>query len=341
MASLSALIHGSKPEVAPFIPTDPIEMLKKLISGEITDYPQIEQLGNLFQQDMFDKFGAAGLDLRSLIEMGGKDAQTLLEQAAPLERGEIPEDVRNQVLRSAAFQSLGSGTIGGPMGMALGARNLGLTSLDLMRQGSDLATAGGNAAQRWSQIATGTILPPSSQLYSPQWYTQFMAEQNQAKQATKQLKYNVAAAPDPAWADRANLVASIIGMYLGGPAGGNVKATGSYGSMFGAGGQQPGATPGMGQYGTQQQGAQNPGFFSNIATARAGGQQTGFGGFLGSLMPKTTTYMGGVSTDVASPGYQSQGYGPQESYNVFNQEIPVTQTISDAADNQSIPPWMY
>lgn len=299
MATFGELIHGRKPEVAPFIPTDPIAMLKKLLSGEIKDWPQIEQLGNLYQTYMTQGIEKLFPNFSDVLSQGGIDTQNLLQSAEPLTRGELPEDVKQQVLRSSAYQGLMAGTLGGPMGAALGARDLGLTSLDLMKQGAGLLGEAGNAAQRWAGLASGTMMNPSSQMYSPQWFSQFMAEQNAAKQATKQLRYNVAAAPDPAWADRAKLFASILGMAGGGMMGGGAgnAATGAYAQNFsnlmGGGGdgmsynqfaQTSGGMPQNFGYGQNLYGGgQNPGFFTNFGTAAAGGDQTGIGGWLGSF----------------------------------------------------------
>lgn len=52
-------------------------------------------------------------------------------------RGEIPQDVRDQIGRSSAFRALSGGYAGSPMASALTARDLGLTSLDLTKRGSD------------------------------------------------------------------------------------------------------------------------------------------------------------------------------------------------------------
>ena len=222
------LIHGKKPEVAPFLPTDPLEELRKLLSGEIKDWPQITELSNLFQTYMMGALDKAIPGFSDILKTGGEDTQAILDSAQPLIQGEVPEDVAKQVFRTAAFQSLGAGTLGGPMGSALAARNLGLTSLDLMKQGTDMATAGTNAAQRWQQIAMGTILDPSKQLYSPEWFSTFMAGQRAAKQATKQFKNNVDAAPDPVVSGISGTIMNLLGAYLGagrGGGGGNTLAT--------------------------------------------------------------------------------------------------------------------
>lgn len=247
MATFGELIHGRKPHVAPFISTDPIAELKKLIQGEIGAFPEITNLSDLYQKYMMGALDQAIPGFTDLFKTGGEDTQALLSQAKPLIEGQLPPDVMDKVFRQSAFQNLGSGLLGSPMGGANSARNLGLTSLDLMKQGAGMLESGTNAAQRWAQIASGTILPPSQQLYSPDWFANFMAQQNQLKMAHNQFRENIAAQPDPAWADRAKLFASIVGM-VGGGMGGGMNPTGYSQQYFaGQGGQgQGGPTMGPG-----------------------------------------------------------------------------------------------
>lgn len=254
MASISDLIHGKKPEVAKFVETDPIEQLQKLLRGEISSWDDITQLSNLYQDYMMGAYEAAIPGFADILSQGGADTLSLLQSAAPLIEGEIPEDVKSQVLRSSAFQSLMGGTAGSPMASALQARDLGLTSLDLMNKGANLLTAGGNSAQRWASLAQGTILPPTASMYSPAWFAEFQANQEAQRLANKQFQFNVEAAPDPAWRDRAELLASYGGMALGGGIGGGGKGTGttmgetSWGSNLAQG-------TGVGTYGSPTVGA--------------------------------------------------------------------------------------
>jgi hypothetical protein len=108
---------------------------------------------------------------------------------------------------------------------------------DAMQKGAGLASEAGNAAQRWMQMAMGTVLPASSQLYSPEWFSQFMAQQRQAKQANQQMRYNVAAAPDPVVSGIAGTVMNLVGAYLGagrGGGGGNMLQTSDPNAMANA-----------------------------------------------------------------------------------------------------------
>lgn len=306
-------VFGRKPDVPPLQPTDPLAELSTLLGGEIKDWPQIEELSNLYQNYMLGALDTAVPGFSDILKQGGVDAQALLQEALPLEKGQIPEDVAQQVTRSAAFQSLGAGTLGGPMGSALAARNLGLTSLDLMSQGANLATSGGNAAQRWAGIASGTILPPSANMYSPEWFSQFIAQQRASQQAIAQQRANVAAAPDPAlqalnqWIEQVG--GSIISSYAGGGMGGGKGAsymTGYNPGQYGIGGAQGGAGAGASFGGV------------NPYSATVGGFNISGSNFGGTPMP----YMGGGSpTDtITNPGYASYGSSPYMT--PFNQWQP-------------------
>ena len=222
MANLSELIHGTKPKVAPFVATDPTESLQKLLSGEMTDWPEIQQLSQLFQQNQFEQMG---FDLPGLLSLGGENAAQTEKNALAWQKGEIPQEAQDALRRFGAQQNLtsGMGFWNPSAGGANQIRNFfsgpgGL--LDYQKAGIDAAAAGGNATQRWQQIAQGTMLPQSAYLYSPQYFNDFMAKQAAAKRDALQQKYNIAAQPDPAWADRAKLAGSILGMYAGGGMGG-------------------------------------------------------------------------------------------------------------------------
>src|SRR5262245_5638345 len=145
-------IFGSKPDIVPYQPIDFGKSQIKALMANLAAGGQISQLGDWFEKYMVDAYSKLIPNFSQLLGLGGKSAQAILEGAIPLSRGEIPDDVKQQVYRSGAYQSLLAGTLGGPMGMALTARDLGLTSLNLMNQGANLAGAGANAAQRWAGL---------------------------------------------------------------------------------------------------------------------------------------------------------------------------------------------
>jgi hypothetical protein len=295
MANISELIHGRKPEVAPFIPTDPLEMLKKLLSGEIESWPQIAELGELFQSTMMDQLSNIFPNISEVFRLGGENTQKAQETALRLQHGELPPEDIAAIFRTSAGQNLKSGQLMSSMGGANALRNIGMGTLEGQLKGQDLATSAGNAAQRWMAMAQSTLLPPSAYLYSPEWFSTFMAQQAAAKQATKQFKYNVEAAPDPQWADRAKMLASLLGSFAG-PGGGNMgnQASSTYAANWGGNvGQGVGAGVNFGGgdsknvagYQGVQPPNQNPGFLTNYMTAyrTPGNEGTGAGGTLGNF----------------------------------------------------------
>jgi len=303
MATFGELIHGRKPDVAPFIPTDPMEELQKMLSGEIGDWGQITDLSNLYQQYMLGALDTAVPGFTGLLKTGAAGTQDELTRARQFLSGELPPDIMSNVFRQSAFQNLGSGLYGSPAGGANQARQLGLSSLDLIKQGAGLLDEGTNASQRWAQIASGTILPPSQQLYSPEWFTNFMAQQNQLRQATKQFRYNVAAQPDPAWADRAKLFASIVGMAAGGGmGGGGLNPTGSYAQNMAALNAGGGAANWSGNV------AQGAGYPAGTGWGGVGPQGQAYFGQAGNTNPG---FFGNFSNAWQStdPNYQTQGAG--------------------------------
>jgi hypothetical protein len=258
-------VFGRKPDVPALQPTDPLAELSTLLGGEIKDWPQIEQISNLYQQYMLGALDQAIPGFGDILKQGGIDTQDILSQADPLIKGELPQDVKDATMRNSAFQSLMGGTAGSPMAGALTARDLGLTSLQLQQQGTQMAEAGSNAAQRWASLAGGTILSPSANMYSPAWFSDFMAKQRASQQAIAQQRANVAAAPDPAlqalnqWVEQVG--GSIVSSYAGGGMGGGGMGGrgGGFATSYNAGSYLGGATA------DPMSDVNNPGYYSGGA----------------------------------------------------------------------------
>lgn len=248
----AAAIFGTKPKVADFVPVDlGAEQSKALASNQ----------GNADDiVSMLDKFVPGFSDI---LKQG-------LGTSASLMRGEIPQDVQDQVKRSDAFQSLMGGFAGTGMSKALTARDFGRTSLDLQQ-------AGANSAQLWTKLAESS--------YSPWMVTTAeeasqTAANNAGAQATQQYQYNVDAAADPSKLGLFNLqtaqnqqqqsqVSSIAGL-LAGLGSTQLSGVGS----SGAGGAAPGGNTTIyngtlapvGNYG----GGGTPGFAYNPSTGQYG-----------------------------------------------------------------------
>jgi len=112
---------------------------------------------NLLADIQSGNVGGADIEARLQELMNGSDMSTPeLEQSqllnaareramADLEMGyELPQEIRNLVARNSAQQASGGGFLGGQIGRDIGARDLGLTGLDLYNQrlsrASDLGT---------------------------------------------------------------------------------------------------------------------------------------------------------------------------------------------------------
>lgn len=234
MANWLDLVFGQKPEVAPYVPTDLSAEQLKAITENISAFPEIQQLGGLYEQYMLDSFNEAIPGFSNILASGGKVTQEMLDQAGTMLQGKIPPDVQEAIFRGAAQSGLSSGTLFGPMGASIAPRDLGLTSLNLIGQGAQLAGEAGNAAQRWAGLASGLIMSPSGMMVTPQEQAQLTMQNNLMRQATKQLQYNIAAAPDPAAAGISGTLMNLLGAYLGkGMGGGKGSITPSYGSVMG------------------------------------------------------------------------------------------------------------
>jgi hypothetical protein len=162
-------VFGTKPDVAPFVPTDLSAETQRATEGNLANFDLVTSYLNKIAPGFTDTLN--------------KGFENTLSEL----KGEIPADVSAEIMRSSAFKSLMGGFGGTPMGKALTARDLGLTSLNLTQLGN-------NSAQIWDKLA--------EEAYSP-WtvgtseQAAITADNNAGKQATDQFKFNIAAAPDP------------------------------------------------------------------------------------------------------------------------------------------------
>ena len=210
-------IFGQKPDIVPFKKIDFGASQIKSIQENLAAFPKIKALGTQFQDYMTNAYNKAIPNFSSLLEMGGQTTENILKAAGPLIRGEIPDDVKAQVLRSGAFQALGKGA---QFIHGLQARDLGRTSLDMMTQGANLAGAGASAAQRWAGLASGLIMNPAGFLITPKDQANLDLQQALIKREVDQARANVNAAPNPVAKGLSDLVAYLTASYIGrGPAG--------------------------------------------------------------------------------------------------------------------------
>jgi hypothetical protein len=341
MANPLTDVFGDTPQVAPYIKTIFSDEQLKALEENIAAFPQISQLGGDYYNYMLGMFNQAIPGFSDILAKGGDLTKQLQTLSAQELAGQIPQDVQDQLRRSTAFTSLGAGEAGSPMSRGLTARDFGLTSLDMIQRGAGLQAEAGNAAQRWAGLASGLMMNPSSFFITPQQQAALTMQNNLYKQATQQLRYNLAAAPDPVAKGVSDTIMSLIGAYVGhgmGGAGGGGGAGPSGGSVSGGAGGAGGMdlyNPNY-NYGTQAGGPVTPdasgvnvnaagggggGWFSRLFGGGGGGAGGGggvaqttagvaqpFSQLFGNLTP--TSAISGVPQvggwDISAPGQQFQ-----------------------------------
>jgi hypothetical protein len=213
-------VFGSTPDIIPYTPTILSDEQLKAIKADLDAMPQIKTLGGKYYDYMLGLMNRSIPGFSDILAQGGTLTKTLQSLSAQELAGQIPQDVVDQITRSTAYQNLGSGIFGGPMGAANQARNLGLTSLDMVKLGIGTQEAAGNAAQRWSNIASALNMNPASFFITPQEQAAMTMQNNLYAQQTAQRAENQKAAPNPVAKGISDTIINLIGAYLGAGKGG-------------------------------------------------------------------------------------------------------------------------
>lgn len=213
-------VFGSTPNIIPYTPTILSDEQIKAIKADLDAMPFIKSLGGQYYDYMLGMMNRSIPGFSDILAQGGTLTKTLQSLSAEELAGKIPQDVVDQVTRSSAFQNLGSGLLGGPMGDANTARNLGLTSLDMINQGIKTGQAAGNSAQLWGGIASSLNMNPASFFITPSEQAAMTMQNNLYKQQTEQRAENQRAAPNPVAKGISDTIINLIGAYLGAGKGG-------------------------------------------------------------------------------------------------------------------------
>lgn len=161
-----------QPKVPKFTPINAGIEAGKAIRGNIARFGDIAKLGsevNAFNQAELEKM------LESALPGYKSMVGSISNRVGGLLSGEVPKDVSESIGRNAAWQSMAGGYGGSGMGRNLVARDLGLTSLNLIEKGIDagsrwLATARG--AMTANQFdATSMFLTPEQQVQTKMFNT--------------------------------------------------------------------------------------------------------------------------------------------------------------------------
>lgn len=182
---------GTRVEGVPYVPTSLDVSLADVIAANTGNFGGIAEMIRSANRE------TTANDMRRLEAMIPGGSQTLAQggkAAYSMMRGEIPQDVQDAIMSARAEQTGQMGTPGG-FGPAYN-KDLGITSLDLMQQGTSMFGQITNMAEQLSpvnrQMATGQMF------FQPSAGAALNLEQAQLGQQSGQNIANLAATPDPA-----------------------------------------------------------------------------------------------------------------------------------------------
>lgn len=236
MASFLENVFGSRPSVPAYEAVSAEQEQLNAIQGNLAALPGASDLAS-----RVNTFNQAELDRLYEMALPGYDSirDSLGANYASLARGEIPQDVQDAIGRSGAARALGGGYGGTGMGRNLIARDLGLTSLDLMGYAT-------NATQRWLSTAAAPRFDVSSMFFSPAQRLGHAVNERNFKFQRDWLNAQIEAAPDPVtvglWNTGWSVVNSVLSAYTGTATNfGMVNPQGNFGT--GGGGNYMGSNP--------------------------------------------------------------------------------------------------
>ena len=138
------------PKFNPVATVNPGVEAGRAIRGNIQRFGDVSKLGsevNAFNQSELEKMLESAMPgYKNLV--GG-----IASKIGGFLNGEIPKDVSDAIGRNSAWQSMSGGYGGSGMGRNLVARDLGLTSLQMMEKGVDVGS-------RWLATARGALTAP-------------------------------------------------------------------------------------------------------------------------------------------------------------------------------------
>lgn len=187
--------YGDKPNIPLYQTTDPTVQAGKAVSGNLQNLGIGEDLASKTNQYNEDEILKIFRQLNPSFDQTQANTQNNL---LSMSQGILPQDVVDQEQRGNAAWGINSGVgSGSGMGGARSARNLGLTSLDLINKSVPLIS-GYNASER------STLMPklydPSQDFVSPETaISTDLVNQGNLYQ-NNLLKAKTDAAPDPAMA---------------------------------------------------------------------------------------------------------------------------------------------
>ncbi len=193
--SILGVIGGlikKKVKAPDFVPVNPGAEAGKAIEANLSNLPQAQALAAAVNSGNNAQLLAS---LRAVIPNFDEITSQASSNIASQLKGEIPQDVANQIYRHSGSVGVANGTGGSEFGRNLTTRDLGLNSLSLMQQGF-------SNANQWLSTAknnlTAPLFSPSSMFISPAEMITTTAANNAGTYNSQFLKNQLAAAQAPA-----------------------------------------------------------------------------------------------------------------------------------------------
>ena len=156
---LNSALGGNKKAKVPALPPIDIDAEQRLATtANQNALPGLQNLAggvNAFNQEQLDKMYNSALPGYDRIK------NQVSDNLLSMTKGELPDDVINEIYRSSTSRATAGGFGGSALGRNLTSRDLGLTSLDLMGRGQD-------SAQKWLSSAAAPQMDITSMFISPQ-----------------------------------------------------------------------------------------------------------------------------------------------------------------------------
>lgn len=182
---------SSPPNVPKWNTVSPTKSQTEAINADISSLPSLQNLGasvNQFNLEQTQKM------LQQIIPGYNQIVGDVSGNIQSFLKGEVPKDVQDQIQNNAAARSVAGGYGGSGMQSALTARDLGLTSLNLMM-------AGNTAAESWvktmDSIAAPGMFNVSSMFLNPQQVFQDTLENQTSQWQRDWLKSQLSSAYSP------------------------------------------------------------------------------------------------------------------------------------------------
>lgn len=265
--SLVGLAFGGPPDMLPWEDVNAQKAQLTAIAGNEAALPGLQSTArkvNDFSQSEIQRMMELAMPGYAKLRDKGTDV------ISDLVAGKIPDDVRDAIGRNTAGRSVYGGYGGTGMGRNLTARDLGLTSLDMMTKGLDSAT-------KW--IGMSRTLAPTMDItkmfITPEFQTQFESGERDKRLGYKNTKRQFEYAVDPMRAVESDVagIADVVGTALMAYMGGGVGAIGGMAGGAGGGGMMSGlgGMMGMGGGGGTSSALQMMnGFFGQASKDRSG-----------------------------------------------------------------------